>query len=38
VVSPAWGDYVYPNGPECAPSCRTAPAQTVVAELPPRRD
>ncbi|MEY4548262.1 MAG: hypothetical protein RL685_4457 [Pseudomonadota bacterium] len=31
---PAWGEYFYPNGPECTPSCRTAPPQTLAVRLP----
>jgi hypothetical protein len=31
---PAWGEYFYPNGPECSPSCRNAPPQALAVELP----
>jgi hypothetical protein len=33
-LQPAWGEPFYPNGPECSPRCRTAPAQTIAVELP----
>ena len=31
---PAWGEYIYPNGPECAPSCRNAPPQALAVQFP----
>lgn len=34
LFAPAWGDYFYPNGPECGPSCRSAPPQTLTVQGP----